>query len=316
MDTELIENAYKIKIGRNRTQITTYENMQLVTSQPIKKDKPKKIKPNIPSDYAEFNYYNRMKQRRKIIKELCYNNFEIPNAVMLTLTFDAKQSPEKSFADLKTTHREFKKFIQRVNSHYQDFRYISTFSRQTNGNWHYHVMCNFSHDITNEEIRRLWGNGITYVSYVKETELYQKSIQYLLNNMDESADALKSKHGYLCSRNMEKDIELTSWRSEHHEEFMETFEKVNDNKRKILYESRNPIGIYGEKEDEETGEKFRVIIPDREINDALKEAGYESLDTVYTHLSSAARFPEKFSELKAATPKAKKFKRNSTGSKV
>lgn len=288
----------------------------MVTSQPIKKDKPKKIKPNIPSDYANFNYYNRMKQRRKIIKELCYNNFEIPNVVMLTLTFDEKQSPGKSFADVQTTHREFKKFIQRVNSHYQDFRYIATFNRQKNGNWHYHVMCNFSHDITNEEIRRLWGNGITYVAYIKETELYQKSIQYLINNMDESADELKSKHGYLFSRNLEKDIELTSWRNEHAGEFEEAFEKVNDNPRKILYESRNPIGIYGKTINEETGEIGKVIIPDREINDALKEAGYESLDTVYTHLSSAARFSEKFSELKAATPKAKKYKRNNTESKV
>ena len=52
--TEFIENGYKIKISRKRTRVTTYENMQLQTTKPIKSNKPKKIKPTIPSDYAEF----------------------------------------------------------------------------------------------------------------------------------------------------------------------------------------------------------------------------------------------------------------------
>lgn len=57
---EYIENGYKIKISRKRTRVTTYENMRLHTTKPIKSGKQKKIKPTIPSDYAGFNYHNRM----------------------------------------------------------------------------------------------------------------------------------------------------------------------------------------------------------------------------------------------------------------
>lgn len=111
MEAELIELAMKIKISRRRTRLTTYENMELYTTQPIKPDKKKEIKRNIPSNYADFNYYNRMKQRRRVIEEMVYNSFEAGKMVMLTLTFDSRLQPEKQFSDIKTTHKEFKKFI-------------------------------------------------------------------------------------------------------------------------------------------------------------------------------------------------------------
>lgn len=120
MGTEIIKNGYKFKIGRRRTQITTYENMKLQTTQPVKENKPKKIRLNIPSDYAAFNYYNRMKQRRRVLEELCYNNFSVTEATMLTLTFAESPDTGKSFTDIAEAHHEFKKFIQRVNSHYDN----------------------------------------------------------------------------------------------------------------------------------------------------------------------------------------------------
>ena len=60
---------------------------------------------------------------------------------------------------------------------------------------------------------------------------------------------------------------------------------------------------------EETGEIFEITIPDKELNKTLEDAGYESWDTVYTHLSSSADFSDKFAELKPATLRPKKFKR-------
>ena len=122
MGVEYIEDGFKLKIGRRRTQVTTYENMPLQTTSPIKKDKQKEIKRNIPSDYAKFNYYNRMKKRRQEIREICWNNFDLPDVVMLTLTFDQKGNVEKNFAQLEDAHGEFKKFIQRVNSHYENIQ--------------------------------------------------------------------------------------------------------------------------------------------------------------------------------------------------
>lgn len=309
MGVEYIGDGYKLKIGRKRTHITTYENMALQTTSPIKKDKPQKIKRSIPSDYAKFNYYNRMKKRRQEIREICWNNFDLPDVVMLTLTFDQKSNIEKDFAQLEDAHREFKKFIQRVNSHYENFRYLATFSRQNNGNWHYHVMCNFQHSITNGEITNLWKNGITHVTYVDTRELYNRAIQYLTHNMDESADALKGKHGYICSRSVERDIQLVSWRKEQFNEFEKAFEKVKQEKRTILYETRNPLGVKGTRMNEETGEAFEVHLQDRELTPALKDAGYEQWETVYTHLKSSADFSDMFEPLKPATLRPKKFKR-------
>ena len=309
MATENIKNAYKIKIGRRRTHITTYENLQLQTTQQIKKDKPQTIKKNIPSEYAKFNYYNRMKQRRKVIKELCYNNFEIPNVVMLTLTFDSKKNPEKAYTDIEITHYEFKKFIQRVNNHYQDFKHVTTFSRQKNGNWHYHVMCNFNKSMNNAEINRLWNNGITHITYIDTASLFETAMKYLIDNMNEVAGELNKKRGYLFAKSMERDVEITSWRAEHEKDFEEAFERVESNSRTILYETKNHLGVKGQQVNEETGEIFEITIPDRELNKTLEDAGYESWDTVYTHLSSSADFSDKFAELKPATLRPKKFKR-------
>ncbi len=309
MGEEYIKDGFKIKIGRKRTHVTTYENMVLQTTQPIKKDKPKKIKPSIPSDYANYNYHNRMKKRRQTVRELCWNNFDLPHVVMLTLTFDQSSQPKKEFTHIKTAHYEFKKFIQRVNSHYMDFRYITTFSRQQNGNWHYHVMCNFPQSITNSEISALWKNGLTYITYINTRELYNTAIQYLIDNLNESSDSLKGKHGFMYSKSMEKDIELVSWREDQFNEFLEAFEKVKDNKRKIMYETRNPLGVKGTRINEETGEEFEIHLPDRELTQALKDAGYEEWETVYTHLTSSADFSDRFAELKPATLRPKKFKR-------
>lgn len=309
MGVEYIGDGYKLKIGRKRTHVTTYENMALQTTSPIKKDKPQKIKRSIPSDYAKFNYYNRMKKRRQEIREICWNNFDLPDVVMLTLTFDQKGNVEKNFAQLEDAHGEFKKFMQRVNSHYENFRYLATFSRQNNGNWHYHVMCNFQHSITNGEITNLWKNGITHVSYIDTIEGYKKAITYLTDNMDESADALKGKHGYLCSRSVERDIKLVSWREEQFDEFVEAFTKVKQEKRRILYETRNPLGVKGTRVNEETGEAFEVHLQDRELTPALEYAGYEKWESIYTHLTSWADFSDKFKPLKPATLRPKKFKR-------
>ncbi|MCM1219508.1 MAG: hypothetical protein NC548_33935 [Lachnospiraceae bacterium] len=309
MAEEYIKDGFKIKIGRRRTHITTYENMVLQITQPVKKDKPKKIKKSVPSNYADCNYRNRMKKRRREVREICWNNFDLPYVVMLTLTFDQNSQKEKNFTHIETAHHEFKKFIQRVNSHYQDFRYISTFSRQNNGNWHYHIMCNFQHSIANNEIKNLWKNGITYISYIKTTEDYNRAIQYLTDNMNESADALKGKHGYMCSRSVERDIELVSWREEQFNDFLEAFEKVKENKRTILYECKNPLGIKGTYTDEETGETFEVHLLNQELDPMLEQAGYKKWETIYTHLTSKADFSDRFKPLQPATLRPKKFKR-------
>lgn len=309
MAVTYIDNGYKLKISRHRTHITTYEDMKLQTTSPLKKDKPKKIKPSIPSNYADCNYHARKKERRRVVREIIYNNFGVPNVVMLTLTFDQKDAQQnQSYTDLSKAHYEFKKFIQRVDSHYNDFRYIATFNRQSNGNWHYHLFANFPNTITNATIQSLWRKGITYITYIKTQADYRQSMDYLIQNMDQAANELKGKRGYLAPKDIERDKVYKSWNNQHTEEFNEAFERVQNASRTILYETKNHIGIKTQTVDEETGEVREIHLEDRELNPTLEQAGYENWETIFTHLTSSADFSDKFSELKPATPKPKKWK--------
>jgi hypothetical protein len=284
--------------------------MQLQTTNPIKSNKKKKIKPSIPSDYAGYNYHNRMKYRRETIREICNNNFEIPNVVMLTLTYDSTKLTPTVCSNLEQSHYEFKKFVQRVNSHYENFRYLATFNRQSNGNWHYHVMCNFPRDISNNTIKDLWKNGIVYTTRIKSRTDYDSAVKYLIENMNAASSELKSKKGFLYAKSCERDIILDSWHADQEDAFAEAFEQVANANRTILYETRNHLGVKGHTVNEDTGEIAEFHLPDRELSPTLQQAGYESWDTIYTHLSSAADFSDKFAPLLPATPKSNK--KNST----
>lgn len=231
---------------------------------------------------------------------------------MLTLTFDSRLQPEKKFSDLSITHREFKKFIQRVNDHYDHFLYVATFSRQKNGNWHYHMICNFPITIAPGEVRKLWKNGSFYITQIETNSEMSTVIKYVIGNMNESTAEMHGNHGYLCSKAIERDKVITSWREEQEAEYQQAFERLKTEKTKKLYETRNHLGVRGERVDESTGEIYSVTLRNEKFTNALKNAGYENLDTVYTHLSSAADFSDYFAPLQVATPKPKKFKRDAT----
>lgn len=307
MAENILPQGYKIILGRRRTRIVAYENLRLQTTQPIKEDKPKKIKPSIPSNYADFNYYNRMKQRRDTIRELAYNNFENVYSTMITLTFESDKN--QNFTNLDNAHKAFKTFIQRINHHYNNFRYIATFNRQRNGNWHYHMLSNLPMSTRNRDIKAIWGNGITYVSQIRTQTEFDTSVQYLINNMTDSASDTRGKHGYLSSKNLERNIVLTSYKAGDIKEFDKAFERILESNRTILYSTQNHLGIQGETVNEETGEIATYTIPDQELDEMLENAGYKSWDSTFTYLSSSARFEEKFSTILPATPKPKKFKR-------
>ena len=130
--------------------------------------------------------------------------------------------------------------------------------------------------------------------------------------MSEAADDIKRKHGYLSSKNLESNIVLSSYKADDAAEFDEAFQRVLESNRKILYSTKNHLGIQGQTVNEETGEIAKFTIPDRELDPMLENAGYQSWDSTFTYLSSAARFNEKFSDILPATPKQKKFKRSSS----
>lgn len=247
-----------------------------------------------------------MKKRRQVIRELCNNNFSIPNVSMVTLTFDQANNPNKDFKDINTAHKEFDKFIRRINNHYDNFRYIATFSRQGNGNWHYHMLCNFNNKIKKETLNEIWKNGIVHIGHLKANSEFKATTDYIIENMNQSSNEVRGRRGYLASLNMEKEIVLTSWKPQDSKGFEEVYKEVSLKERRILYEARNHVGVQRVEEQRSNGDEIIDIIVKQELTQSLKDEGYEDLETIYTHLSSSARFSDRFTELVAATPKTTK----------
>lgn len=297
----IIKNGYKLTIGRKRTRITTYENLRLQTTKP--KDKPKKSEQSNPSSYSDHNYYNRQRQRRETVKELAYNSFEYLNATMLTLTFN------RPMTDLTEAHDIFHKFIKRINDHYNNFRYLATFSRQANGNWHYHVLTNLPATTQNDTISELWQNGYTYITFFDTQSKFDTAITYIIANMVSSSQDTKGKHGYLASKNCERNLVITSYKTSDIEQFDNIFPQIQKAKNTILYEAKSHLGVKATYEDPETGELHEVHIPNQELDAMMASKGYEEWETTFTHLTSSARFEEQFTTLVSATPKSKKYKR-------
>ena len=312
MADRFIDAGFKIEISKRKTRVTTYENLVLRYKHDDWEQRKDKKEKDEKSSYEDLNYYKRLKKRKKTIDEMCYNNFEIPNTVMITLTFDGKKN-KKDYTQLDVTHCEFKKFIQRINSRYDNFKYIATFCRQENQNWHYHMICNFNRKILNDEIAGIWKNGYTYISYISHQYYFDNVVKYLTKNMESSHDELKGRRGYLCSKNVERNIVFTSWNDENDVKYIETMEKVKKAERRIIYEAKNPIGW--EKKIQRNGQECTHIRIGVEENKHLQKQGYVLSNSVFTHLISKADFKEYFTPPSPAIKKQKKLEKKSSDTK-
>ena len=300
-EIEIIQEGIKVKIGRNRTKITDCRNMVIT----IRTDYERKRNPNTPGKYSDSNYAKRKKMRATALKQICYNSFEPNGSVFLTLTFDPKKFPDKDLKNVTVTHGEFKLFIKRMNDHYNNFKYISTFAQQENGNWHYHLICNLPVETAEYDIYRIWKNGFIKL-YAITNDNFKKRINYLIKNMNESADKLRGRKGYLCSKNVERDLTITSWKLEDQQEFQDVTNQIMQGNAYKSYETKKHIGIKIEYLDETTGEIFEDLIPYQEITEDLKKQGFEDCTAEYVYYNATVKFPERFKPLVTATPCKKK----------
>lgn len=160
--------------------------------------------------YATYNYAKRVKKRRSTFKTLAYINFHIPNVQFVTLTFDSRIVNNAN--DLQTCHKAFQKFIKRIRHQYDDFRYLAVFSRQTNKNWHYHMICNFDESVTGKAIRELWTYGIIHNTVVTKYDEFDTKVSYCVDNMERNSwEELQGEKGYLNSKGLQNKIVLRSW---------------------------------------------------------------------------------------------------------
>lgn len=266
--------------------------------------------------FGEQNYV-KTKQRRKIgIKEIIRNNFDEEHSRFVTLTFDGERLGKENVANLDWTHKEFGKFIKRVNYRYDNFKYVATFARQQNGNWHYHMLCNFPPETTEREIKEIWGNGRVDKTAFQNTCHYENVIKYLLRNMDSSEDELKGRKGYLSSFNAKKNIRVCSWKEEDSEEYLHWNAVIVERGKesvKVLYKGKKATGIIKEEIDTKTGKILSDIIIGVELDENMKKQGYIKLNTrTEVYLSQGSNEdvfpPPQFAVPKPQKKKAKKRK--------
>lgn len=296
---------FKLIIGARRVRVMVYEDG--VMKYPREPHSPSSTLPG-GSNYAEANYKGRIKERRDSVASLIYNNFAPPDASIIALTFDPKLA--KDATNLDYAHSEFKKFIQRMNYYFDNFKYVAVFNRQGNGNWHYHVISNINCSCTSKEINSIWGQGRTWVNFIETDRQLCQQVNYCLKNMQEaSKEDLRKEKGYLCSKGLQREIIFKSWEeSELAERCNQLFDEIRNAPHKLLYQTKFERGVKRAVNDINSGlTEYQKIGGEnaREVIDDCCRKGYEPWETVYYYLESSKRFPELFHPLPAATKKKK-----------
>lgn len=166
-----------------------------------KRKRKKNAKPaaGIRSKYFALNQYSKYKKAHRKVRNLCINNFHEDNALHVSLTFDSKKFPQKDFKDLETAREEFRDFIKRMTSHYDNFRHVSVYARQASGRWHFHMLCNLATNTSKELIREIWGLGRCNIQEINNTKEFTNRVDYLCKNLRKNFDEYAGKRAFSYS---------------------------------------------------------------------------------------------------------------------
>ena len=231
--------------------------------------------------YAKFNYAKRVKQRASQFKTHAYINFAIPNVQFVTLTFDSRIFEGAN--DLKACHIAFRNFIKRIRHQFDDFRYLAVFSRQRNGNWHYHMICNFDETVSGKMIRELWKNGIVHNTVITKYDEFDTKISYCVDNMTKIAwEDLQGEQGYLHSDHLQNKKIVRSWNDDEYEMSMKYLSEILDSSEKPMpissTEIIEPLSAYEIKRLKESYPKDKISSNKSfQINYLISHKGFPEL---------------------------------------
>lgn len=295
------KDIIKVKYGRNRTQLIRTDGALI----PIRSGGNNRHEDGTPSPFAEENYKRRNKRRKAVVKEKCFNSFFYDRSVALTLTFDEKKCRGFDPKDIKSAHKAFHLFIQRINRRYDNFTYVATFSRHKRSKqWHYHLICNFTHKITNKDVAELWQYGKVYVSNIKNFEQFQVCVNYLIKNLMEYPEDKQGVRGYLASCNAKSDKVLSSLKFADAQKFQDYYDKINKHGVEEIYSCKT-ANIERTKTCS-SGAEVKEYIPNTVLARCDVLNGFTECFTTTTCYSSPVRFSKDFPALKSAAPKLKK----------
>lgn len=272
-----------------------------LTNVPVPVSRGKRCNNETPSPNADRNYIRRMRKRASIVKEKCKNCFSVDNAVHVTLTFSEQMCADIDPKDIKQTHKAFNNFIKRVNRRYEGFCYVATFDKQSNGNWHYHVMCNFpivkTSGTTANILKELWQCGRVYVSEILSKKHFNNCVRYLNINMFNHDSDKHGIKGYLASRNAKSKIVVSSGRVADNAKFKKIDGDVKQYPLEKIYSTSKRVGFIKEV----NGVKKVIIDFDNEYN--CVPTGYKPLDMGISAFSSPVKYDNLFPKLESAKSK-------------
>ncbi len=198
----------------------------------------------IRSDYFDLNQHRKYTRTSRKVRNLCRNNFHEDNALHVILTFDSKKFPQKDFHDLETARSEFRKFIKRMDEHYDNFRHVSVYARQDNGRWHFHMLCNLATNTSKEIIRKIWGLGRCTIKKIKDWKGFTNLVNYLCQNLRKNFDEFAGKRAFAYSKGLQDNLHLRQWKLNENYVMAEILDLVNSGDIKIV-ELDNSFYLYG-----------------------------------------------------------------------
>jgi hypothetical protein len=202
--------CHKVIISRHIIEVYEYDRVLFYDE---KKDKP--VKDEKREDRTEEKIIYSKHRTRQNVRRLILNNFDNRDK-FITLTF------AENVTDVEVANKEFKKFVQRVKRQCENLKYIAVIEFQDRGAVHYHMICNIpvallpGRDDKEKERNfqgRYWKNGFVKIKDITGIDnVGAYLIKYLQKSLDdvEGVSVPENKKRYLCSKNLNKPIEVDS----------------------------------------------------------------------------------------------------------
>lgn len=207
----------KITIAGNIITVRRYEHLNVKGGGEVERSE------NGDGVCKDENYKKTQKKRRESVRNLCTSNFD-NHSKFVTLTF--RDGLSFDIRDVKSCNAEFKKFILRLKYRYPDLKYLAVIEFQDKndrGAVHYHLLCNLPY-IKKSDLASIWGLGFVKINRIENVDNVGAYVsKYMAKDLDDTR--LQGLNAYQYSKNLEKPVEVTTWRDSDLEIFREV-EKI------------------------------------------------------------------------------------------
>ena len=190
----------KAIISGKQIEIYEYKESVIYGYSDIKKGS--KGRQSIASDEdKEINREKVFKRARTNLRRLINCNIE-SDSKFLTLTF------KDNITDLDFANNEFKKFIKRLNYHFNiKTKYSCVVEFQKRGAIHYHVVLyNLNGKVNLDKLSEIWGNGFIKLNKINGIDNVGAYVCKYMTKTDDKR--LEGRKMYFNSRNLNKPTEI------------------------------------------------------------------------------------------------------------